>query len=117
MGKVIVLDDNAAMLAVLSEIVGYMGHEVLTFERVEPFLEQMQHEIPDCLIVDARLKDHCNGLDVIEQVQHMPGTESLRYILLTASSELLPLRSHLRQRHIELLTKPCSIAELEMALV
>ncbi len=116
MSRVIVLDDNAAMRAVLSDIVAYMGHEVSAFARIDPFLETVRRETPDCLIVDAMLQEKRNGLDVIDQIQHMAGMQSSRYILLTASLELIPLRERLKERQIELLTKPCSLDDLEMAL-
>lgn len=117
MCKVVVLDDNAAMRSVLSDIVSFMGHEVSAFAKIDPFLETVRRETPDCLIVDAMLLEDRNGLDIINQVQHMAGMESSRYILLTASTELNPLRERLKQHQIELLTKPCSLEDLEMALI
>ncbi len=115
--KVAVLDDNEVMRSVLGEIVAFLGHEVTTFERIAPFIESVRQFIPDRLIVDAMLGETANGLDVIEQVRRLPGMESSRFILLTASLSISPLRERLHERHIELLSKPCSLEELEMALV
>ena len=117
MAKVIVLDDNVTMCAVLNDIVSYLGYEVSTFNQVELFLESVQREKPECLIVDANLRDQRNGLDVIEAARLLPGMEDSHYILLTASRELTSLKPRLKQRQIEVLTKPCSLEELEMALV
>jgi len=114
--KVAVLDDSDVMCAVLGEIVSFLGYEVTTFERVAPFIQSVRQETPDYLIVDAFLPGDTNGLQVIEQVRNLPGMEASRYILLTASPAMLPLRDRLQQRQIELLTKPCSVEDLQMAL-
>lgn len=116
MSKVVVLDDNEVMRSVLSDIVSYMGHEVMAFERVAPFMASVQSAPPDYVIVDANLQDEANGLEVIEQVRNMPGMQDLRYILITANSAIAPLRQRLEQRQIEFLSKPCSFDDLAMAL-
>src|SRR3954451_9633624 len=115
--KVAVLDDSKVMCSVLQEIVSFMGFEVATFERVAPFIQSGRLEIPDYLIVDAMLQDDANGLEVIEQVRQLPGLEASHYILLTANPAMFRLRERLHERHIELLTKPCSLEDLELALV
>lgn len=115
--KVVVLDDSQVMCSILKEIVSFMGFEVATFERVAPFLQSVRCETPDYLIVDAILQEETNGLEVIEQVRQLPGMEASRYILLTANPAMFPLRERLHQRQIELLTKPCSLEDLKMALV
>lgn len=98
--KVAVLDDSDVMCAVLGEIVSFLGYEVTTFERVAPFIQSVRQETPDYLIVDAFLPGDTNGLQVIEQVRNLPGMEASRYILLTASPAMLPLRDRLQQRRI-----------------
>ncbi len=117
MSKVAVLDDSAVMCSILEDMVSYMGHEVHTFERVEPFLQSVKDDAPDFLIVDAMLQDDANGLEVIEQARLLPGMEASRYILLTANTAMIYLRERLQKRQIELLTKPCSLEDLQMVLV
>jgi DNA-binding NtrC family response regulator len=117
--KVAVLDDSEVMCSILKEIVSFMGFEVATFERVAPFIQSVRREIPDYLIIDAILQEDedTNGLEVIEQVRQLPGLEASHYILLTANPAMFPPRERLHERQIELLTKPCSLEDLEMALV
>ncbi len=116
MSKVVVLDDNEVMLAVLGEIAAFLGHEVSTFERVEPFLQNIKEETPAYVIVDAILYNHGDGLEVIEQVRNMPGMAASHYILVTASVLILEQRSQILQRQISLLSKPCSFEDLEILL-
>jgi len=115
--KVAVLDNSEVMRSILAEIVSFLGYDVITFEQVAPFIQCVRHEIPDYLIVDAFLQEETNGLEVIEQVRCLPGLEAARYILITASPSMLPLYERLEQRHIGLLTKPCTLEDLQMALV
>jgi CheY-like chemotaxis protein len=116
MSKVIVLDDNEEMRNVLKEIVSFMGYDVQAYGQVEPFIESVAHQSPDCVIVDAMLGQGANGLDVIERVRTLPGTQISRYILMSANPALQQISPRLDEREITFLPKPCHYEDLEVAL-
>ena len=70
MSRILVVDDEANVLAAFEEILGGLGHEVLTARHAEAALERLQAEPLDLIILDICLPG-MNGLDALAQIKRL----------------------------------------------
>jgi nitrogen regulation protein NR(I) len=68
MSKILVVDDEPAMLAAFEEILGGLEHEVVTARRAETALEQFQDAQFDLVILDVRLPG-MSGLEALRRIK------------------------------------------------
>ena len=68
MSKILVVDDEPAMLAAFKEILGGLDHEVVTARRAETAIEQLQSAHFDLLILDVRLPG-MSGLQALRRIK------------------------------------------------
>jgi two-component system, LuxR family, response regulator FixJ len=63
-GRVVVIDDDEAVLDSLRVLLESEGLEVETFERAGAFLERFESGLPGCLVTDVRMPE-MDGLDLL----------------------------------------------------
>ncbi len=63
--RVVVVDDDEAVLDSLRVLLESEGFEVETFQRASIFLRRFKGELPGCLIADVRMPD-MDGLDLLQ---------------------------------------------------
>jgi two-component system response regulator FixJ len=63
--RVVVVDDDEAVLDSLRVLLESEGFEVETFQRASIFLQRFKGELPGCLIADVRMPD-MDGLDLLQ---------------------------------------------------
>jgi len=67
MSKILVVDDEPAMLAAFAEILGGLEHEVFTAARADAAIERLQGERVDLVILDIQLP----GMSGLEALRHI----------------------------------------------
>jgi nitrogen regulation protein NR(I) len=68
MGRVLVVDDEPAVLAAFHELLTTMGHDVETSARGDEALDRLQSTAPDVVVTDLCLPGW-NGLDAMHQIR------------------------------------------------
>jgi len=81
--KILVADDEAHILRVLSMKLSNAGYEVITAVDGEEALELCRSEEPDLVITDYQMP-YLTGLELCKQLRSTQGLESIPAIMLTA---------------------------------
>lgn len=84
-GKVLIIDDEKQILALLSRIIGLEGYEVFQATTCKAGLKQVEASAPDVVLCDVRLPDG-NGVELIPEIKRrLPEAE---IIMLTAHGNI-----------------------------
>ena len=81
--RVLIADDEAAILSVLSYKLSEAGLDVITADDGMEALELARSELPDLLIIDFHMPRQ-TGLEVCQQLRTDAATAGIRTIMLTA---------------------------------
>ena len=109
--RVLVMEDEPALLEVLSEELGSRGHVVASAPRVKSAIDQLTASEFDVAILDMNLPDG-SGIDVLRYIaaEGLP-TES---IVLTGNAEIQSAIDAMKLGAYDYLTKPSRLDELEI---
>jgi len=108
-GRILVVDDDAAIRTVVREALRREGHEVETAASVAEQRKAMARFAPDLLVTDVILPDG-NGLDLVpEMLASNPG---MPVIVLSAQNTLATAVRATEQGAFEYLPKPFDLEEL-----
>jgi len=102
---VLVVDDNAELLAVTREILEVHGFDVLTAFSVAAALDILTEQTPDMILCDVVMPDR-NGFELRDEVLRNPEWCDLPFIFLTALSSEDDIRMGKASGCDEYLTKP-----------
>jgi CheY-like chemotaxis protein len=80
--RVLVVDDEASLLALIERILRQDGYEVTSVISGVLALEAIRKQLPDLIILDLNLPD-MNGQDICEEVRKNPATQNIPIIILT----------------------------------
>jgi CheY-like chemotaxis protein len=80
--KVMLVEDDAAMLAVLSTLLEIEGFQVLSPQKksLDEIVQAIRSDQPDTILLDVHLRD-VSGYDVIEQVRKDPQINQVRVVM------------------------------------
>jgi DNA-binding NtrC family response regulator len=106
---VLVLEDEAGFQALLSEVLGGAGHEVLCAESGAEAMKLMATNTFDLLLLDFRLPGE-TGLDFLEHFR-MAGQQA-PVIIMTAFAEVPVVVEAMRLGAVDFLVKPFSLDTL-----
>jgi len=89
--RVLVIDDEIAILDALKVLLAGWGCEVITAETVEEARQELQgHNIePDAILSDYRLRENITGIEAIKAVEAMLGQE-IPALLITGDMNVEP---------------------------
>lgn len=107
----LVVDDVPANLGLVFDALTRAGYRVLVAESGEGALAQLDHEIPDLMLLDSRLPG-IDGLEVCRRVKARPETADLPVIFLTAIDVVGEKVHALEAGAVDYVTKPIEPAEL-----
>ncbi len=109
-GRILVVDDEAAVLHFFQKALQRAGFEVTSTVSGEAALEWIAQQEFDLALLDLQLQN-MSGLDIMEQLQQQwPATP---VIIITAHASLETAVKALRRGVHDYLIKPCSIDELQ----
>lgn len=111
MGKILIVDDEGKMRAVLAMAMDADGHEVTDAGSAEDALAKLADAVPDVVITDVRLGG-MSGLELLGKVREQrPGTE---VIVMTAYADAQTGISAMRGGAFEYVAKPFEVDEMRL---
>jgi two-component system KDP operon response regulator KdpE len=106
--RILVVDDDPAMVGAISALVGSAGHHVVTAYDGEAALRRFEDEPPDVILLDLAMP----GLDGVEVVRRVRRTSRVPIIVLTGETDELAKVEALDAGADDYVTKPFGRQEL-----
>jgi DNA-binding NtrC family response regulator len=113
MAKVVIIDDEASILDLMTKVCRSMGHEVLGSQTGIAGLSAIRESKPELLIVDLRIGD-IDGLDIIQQCRSSSPETSI--IMVTGHGSVETAVEAMRLGAYDYLTKPFDLADLKRTI-
>lgn len=118
--KVLLIDDDPAARYVVRQLLNNLSLHILEAVDGQAGLALAQSEQPTAIVLDLEMPE-ISGLDVLEQLQHHPTTQSIPVILHTSAQLDSAVQSRLAKQCIAILpkdtAKPTVMAELRAVLI
>lgn len=111
MGKIMVVDDDAAVTETLRIILETEDFEVIVCKNGKEALKKIKEEEVDLILLDIMMPE-LNGYQVCSILKSEPATQFIPIILLTALSQLDDKIKGLEHKADDFLTKPFNELEL-----
>ena len=111
MAKILVADDDPAMVAVLSEIFTGNDHQVISASSAERGFELVKEQSPDLVIVDIEMPEgKPTGLELLRQIKEY--NRSIPVLMITGYATKERVVTALRSGAQDFIEKPFRIDEL-----
>jgi signal transduction histidine kinase len=114
--RVLVVEDDDGVRAVLAEVIGDRGHEVVAIGRGDEAWQAYQQSPFPLLIVDWMLPGEFDGLELCRRVRASPDGNRTAILAITARTRLEDLEQLLTAGADDYLAKPFELAALEVRL-
>lgn len=113
MAKVVITDDEAAILDLITKFCRGQGHEAIPCQTGVQGLAAIREYKPELLIVDLRIGE-TDGMDIIKQCRHeSPGTA---IIMITGHGSVETAVEAMRLGAFDYLTKPFELPDLKRTM-
>ena len=109
--KILIVDDQAMMLKLISHPLEQEGYSIITAMTGVEALQKIQGEQPDLVILDVMLPD-TNGIDVCRRIRQVLHLTDLPIIILSGQTELSAKIQGLEAGADEYVTKPVDPKEM-----
>ncbi len=110
MAKILIIDDEAGILNLMTKLCRQQGHDATPFLSGQEGLKALDRLAPDLMIVDLKMPD-MNGLEIIEYSQkHHPDT---KVIMVTGYGTIETAVEAMRLGAFDYLQKPFELADLQ----
>jgi len=109
--RILIVDDEASILANLRRFLVLEGHEVIEAENGRVALEQVQSFRPELVLCDLMMPE-VDGYSVLDALRANPDTDLIPFVFLTASAEKKEQEECFARGANGYLAKPFSLAEL-----
>jgi DNA-binding NtrC family response regulator len=107
--KVLVVDDEVAILRLLKEALTQWGYEVATASSVTEALEAIRTGLFDAALTDIRMPD-MSGLDLLREIKKQD--ESIEVVIMTGYPTISSAVEALKEGAYDYLSKPLILEEL-----
>lgn len=115
MPRILVVDDDAAILKLVSVILSRSGHEVRTSSHPVEALDLLKVFTPDLIISDV-VMPYMTGLEFLEKVREDEKLSALPFMLLSSHAERGDVRRGMNLGADDYLPKPFTPQELNVAI-
>lgn len=113
MGKILVIDDDRTVRALLKMILKKDGHEVIECSQGFDGLKEANSIDPDLVLLDLMLPD-INGLQLLEKLKESEKTSNIPVVVLTSSTDEESKLTALRRGAVDFISKPFMSEEVHL---
>lgn len=110
MAKIVIIDDEAAVLKMMSQLCERLGHETYAFQTGTEGMNFLRLNTPEILIVDLKIGD-MDGLDIIQQC-HVQYPE-MAIIMVTGYGSVKVAVDAMKYGAFDYLSKPFELDDLQ----
>ncbi len=111
-GRVLIVDDEEAVLEFERDVLSGAGAEVSTATRGEDAIRELQRGKFDAILVDSWIPGGCSGVDIYRWVaSNQPGLEK-RVVLTLSNMTDSEVRSFVEENGVATITKPFEVSDL-----
>lgn len=111
--RVLIVDDDAAVLSLLADFFTERGDTVETAESGLDALEAIRRQRPDAVLLDIRMPGP-SGVEVLRRIREID--PALAVIMITANDDEALARETLRMGALDYIAKPFDFTYLERAM-
>jgi len=115
MARIVVCEDDPAILKLLQLALREIGHELLVASDGVAGFALIERERPDAILTDVTMP-RMNGLELADAVRARPDLASIPIVFLSASAQRVQVEAGYRHGATAYVTKPFRAAELRGAL-
>jgi DNA-binding response OmpR family regulator len=108
--RILVLDDDLAILSAIRDVLEFSGYEVNTLPRGDHIFENIEQYHPDLILLDVMLAD-MDGREICQTIKQDEKTGDIPVILISATHNLGDCLQ-LKNGPNDFLTKPFDINSL-----
>src|SRR6201998_1084704 len=113
MAKILIIDDEPAMVEVISNLCRDRGHQAFPFSSSESALDALPRIDPQLVIVDVKM-EKVGGFDVLRECrERFPNTT---VIMITAYASVETAVEAMKMGAYDYITKPFKVDELQMTI-
>ncbi len=113
MARILIIDDDPAMVQVISDICQERGHQTVAFSSGQKAIDNLATNAPQLVITDVRM-DKVGGLDVLRECKEViPGTP---VIMITAYKQLEVGIEAMKMGAYDYITKPFKVDDLQLSI-
>jgi len=113
MSRIIVIDDDLAILELLRINLELMGHEVTTTPESEKGFALVKQEIPDLVVLDVMMPG-VDGFTIAQRIRQNAATDEIPVLMLTALGMLKDKVQGFNSGVDDYLVKPFELEELKV---
>jgi two-component system response regulator AtoC len=113
MARILIIDDDPAMVQVISDICQERGHTTVAFNSGQKAVENLATHSPQLIITDVRM-DKVGGFEVLREAKEvLPGTP---VIMITAYKQIEVAIEAMKLGAYDYITKPFKVDELQLSI-
>src|SRR5262245_23908100 len=109
--RILVVDDQAANIQVVGNVLGKLGHEIIPASDGPTALKRMARRLPDLILLDL-LMPEMDGCEVCRRLSENPEWKDVPVIFLSAADDKDFIVRALEAGGVDYITKPFNHAEL-----
>ena len=113
MARILIIDDDPAMVSVISEICHERGHQTVAFNSGQKALDNLTTHTPQLVITDLKM-DKISGMEILRECKEvLPQTP---VIMITAFAKVESAIEAMRLGAYDYITKPFKVDELQFTI-
>jgi putative two-component system response regulator len=109
--RILVVDDNAAIAALMSQLLTMRGYEVVTAGDAPQAEAEVQRQAPDLILSDVRMPGK-SGYDLCRDLKENPSTRLIPFVLITGLTDSADKLRGIEAGADDFLNKPVLAEEL-----
>jgi len=110
--RILVVDDEPAVLQLLEQVLTDEGHEVETTDRADDALDKIKRGQYNLILLDIKLPG-MSGIELYKRIQRMGGSLASRIIFITGDIMGADTKKFLSKTKVRYITKPLDIEQLK----
>jgi CheY-like chemotaxis protein len=114
MGTILIVDDEAQLVSLLSRFFSRLGFTVLTATNGRDGLKQVEEEHPDLVLLDIRMPG-MDGMQVLRRIRAR--SRDIAVIMITAAQDTILASEAMALGAYDYITKPIDFAHLESTVL